>query len=120
MKTLSNPQGVTGFPRVKAPRKERKSSLVIKLPSELGIEQASGLREVLLKELNNAKNVTLDASEIQRIHAAALQLFCMFCKDRRDSGRSVSWREPSPILRSAAALLGATTLLSLGQEPALA
>lgn len=120
MKRLSKPQGAIGFPRAAHGRKARKESTVIKLPAELGIEQATGLRETLLKGLAEAKKVTLDASEIQRIHAAALQLFIMFSKDCRDTGREYAWREPTTVLRSAAALLGATTLLSLGQEPDLA
>lgn len=117
MKKMSRTEGVTGFPSVQGRRKSRDSSTVVKLPAELGIEQAASLRETLVKNLNDARNVALDASEIQRIHAAALQLFCMFCKDRRAAGRDFSWREPSLALRGAATLLGATTLLSLGQEP---
>lgn len=117
MKKSSRPEGVTGFPSVKESRKSRRDSVVVKLPGEVGIEEAAGLRETLMKNLNDVRNVTLDASEIQRIHAAALQLFCMFCKDRRAAGREISWREPSLALRGAATLLGATTLLSLGQEP---
>lgn len=117
MKKISKTEGVTGFPSVQADRKSRRASLVVKLPAELGIEQAGSLRETLMKNLNDVRNVTLDATEIQRIHAAALQLFCMFCKDRRAAGRDVSWREPSLALRGAATLLGASTLLSLGQEP---
>jgi len=117
MKKIPKPEGVTGFPTVQADGKSRRASLTVKLPAELGIEQASSLRETLAKNLNEAKAVTLDASDIQRIHAAALQLFCMFCKDRRSAGRDVEWREPSSALRGAATLLGATTLLSLGMEP---
>ena len=117
MKKNPKPEGVTGFPRVKDSGESAESSLVIKLPAELGIEEASGLRQTLMKDAGDTRSVILDASEIQRIHAAALQLFCMFCKDRRKAGRDVSWREPSAVLRGAAALLGATTLLSLGQEP---
>jgi anti-anti-sigma regulatory factor len=117
MKKISKTEGVTGFPSVQADRKSLRASLVVKLPAELGIEQAGSLRETLMKNLNDVRTVTLDATDIQRIHAAALQLFCMFCKDRRAAGRDVSWREPSLALRGAATLLGATTLLSLGQEP---
>ncbi len=117
MKKSSRKEGVTGMPRVKDAGESAQASLVVKLPADVGIEEAGNLRETLLKNLNDARKVTLDASEIQRIHAAALQLFCMFCKDRRAAGREVSWREPSQALKGAAALLGATTLLSLGQEP---
>ena len=117
MKKNAIPQGVTGFPRVAHVRKSRSLSSRIKLPADLGVEQAVSLREQLKSALDHAGKVTLDASEIQRIHAAALQLFCMFCKDRRGAGRDTAWHEPTPVLRGAAALLGATTLLGLGQEP---
>lgn len=115
MKKTSNPEGVVGYPRTGHPAKARRSSAAVRLPAELGIEQAEGLRETLMKRLADVKSVTLDASDIQRIHTAALQLFCMFCRDRRAAGRETAWHQPSQVLRSAAALLGATTLLSLGQ-----
>ena len=120
MKKTSKPEGVTGYPRTGHAVKSRRSSAAIQFPTELGIEQAEGLRESLMQRLNDVKCVTLDASEIQRIHTAALQLFCMFCRDRRAVGRETAWHQPTEVLRSAAALLGATTLLSLGhiQEPA--
>lgn len=117
MKKKSKPESTAGISLVKESGNSAESSLVIKLPAELGIEEAGGLRQMLAKDVADQRVVTLDASDIQRIHAAALQLFCMFCKDRRKAGRDVSWREPSAALRGAAALLGATTLLSLGMEP---
>jgi ABC-type transporter Mla MlaB component len=120
MKKKSSADGVTGYPRTAHPRQSRRSSAPIKLPPELGIEQADNLRETLMKRLGDAKRVTLDASEIQRIHTAALQLFCMFCRDRRAAGHDTTWHQPSEVLRSAAALLGATTLLSLGHDQELA
>lgn len=108
--------GVTGFPAAIHTDSVSRSSDTIRLPADLGIEHASALQETLLAQSGSAKPVTLDASDIQRIHTAALQLFCMFCSDRRRAGRETHWREPSAALRSAAALLGATTLLALGQE----
>lgn len=108
--------GVTGFPHATHADEAGRSSATLTLPAELGIEQASALHQQLLQAAAHDAPVTLQASEIQRIHTAALQLFCMFCSDRRRAGRETHWREPSPALRSAAALLGATTLLALGQE----
>lgn len=116
MKKKSTQEGVTGYPKTVHTDKSRRSSHPIKLPTELGVEQADSLRETLMKRLDDVKGVTLDASDIQRIHTAALQLFCMFCRDRRAAGHETTWHQPSPVLRSAAALLGATTLLSLGQD----
>lgn len=89
---------------------------IIRLPNDLGIEQAEGLRQTLLPRLEAKGPVILQASEVDRIHTAALQLFCMFCRDRRAAGRETRWQSASPALRQAAALLGMTTLLQLSQE----
>ncbi|TXG98044.1 MAG: STAS domain-containing protein [Nevskiaceae bacterium] len=116
MSTNPQPAGVTGYPNTAHPVKPRRSSSSVRLPAELGVDQADSLKEQLLKAVERDQAVTLDASDVQRIHTAALQLFCMFCRDRRAAGREVRWHKPSDALRSAAALLGATTLLSFGLE----
>jgi len=97
------------------PIKKSKPQQTIKLGADLGIEQAASLQAQLLDQLDQAALVQIDASEVARIHAAALQLFCLFCRDRRSSGRDVEFLKPSESLRNAAALLGATTLLQLSQ-----
>lgn len=89
----------------------------VTLPSELGIEQAAAWRTRLLQHVDDAGTVTLDAKDLTQIHTAALQLFCMFCHDRRTAGRDTRWNQPSDALRSAAALLGVTTLLQLARGP---
>ncbi len=126
---------VAAKPRSKAVRTSRKRQAVmpevvpvtapepaadpmLMLAAELGIDQAGSLREQLAQRLDDTSPVLLDASEVQRVHTAAMQLFCLFCSDRRDAGREVRWQRPSPALRSAAALLGVTTLLQIAQEPA--
>ncbi|EIT68467.1 STAS domain-containing protein [Hydrocarboniphaga effusa] len=88
---------------------------VIKLDANLGIEQAAALHETLRQRVDDAELVQFEASELQRIHTAALQLFCLFCRDRRRAGHSVEFLRPSESLRKAAALLGATTLLQLAK-----
>ena len=88
----------------------------IPLPAELGIEQAASWRTRLLRAVDSPGTVTLDARDVSQVHTAALQLFCMFCHDRRTAGRDTRWKEPSAALRSAAALLGVTTLLQLAQK----
>lgn len=115
MSKKQTPKGVTGMPNAAHPSESDRSSAAIALPPELGVEQADSLRGILMERIDDESAVQLNASEIQRIHTAALQLFCMFCRDRRSAGRDTVWHEPSPVLRSAAALLGATTLLSLGK-----
>lgn len=92
------------------------ASAVIRLPAELGIEAATELHRELVAHVEDPAPVVLEAEEVARIHTAALQLFCLFCRDRRDQGRVTDWRAPSNALRAAAALLGVTTLLNMSQE----
>jgi len=94
------------------------SGTAMSLPADLGIESASALYQQLMEHVDDEAPVTLDAQDVARIHTAALQLFCMFCQDRRSAGRDTRWNHPSEALRSAAALLGVTTLLQLAREPA--
>lgn len=96
------------------------SPATVKLPAEVGIEQAAAWRETLLQHVNDNEPVTLDARDVTQVHTAALQLFCMFCHDRRTAGRDTRWHQPSQALRSAAALLGVTTLLQIAREKAAA
>ena len=88
---------------------------IIRLDANLCIEQAATLHDTLKQRVDDADLVQIDASELQRIHTAALQLFCLFCRDRRSAGRGVEFLNPSESLRNAAALLGATTLLQLAK-----
>lgn len=88
----------------------------IRLGSELGIEEAGALQQQLLAAVDEPRVVELDAHDVRDIHTAALELFCLFCRDRRAAGRVTRWADPSDTLRSAATLLGMTTLLALARE----
>ncbi|MGH8270016.1 MAG: STAS domain-containing protein, partial [Steroidobacteraceae bacterium] len=57
-----------------------------------------------------------DASALQRIDTAALQLLAAFVRDRRTAGRAVDWRGGTAALESAAALLGLKDMLELPGE----
>ncbi|MGQ0621042.1 MAG: STAS domain-containing protein [Panacagrimonas sp.] len=89
---------------------------VIRLPAELGIESASDLHRELIARVEHDEPVVFDAADVTRIHTAALQLFCLFCRDRRSSARATHWKAPSAALRSGAALLGVTALMNLAPE----
>ncbi len=90
----------------------------LQLPADLGVENASQLYQQLLQHVDDEQPITLNARDVERIHTAALQLFCMFCQDRRNAGHETRWSHPSEALKSAAALLGVTTLLQLAREGA--
>ena len=88
----------------------------IKLPAELGIEGATDLHRELVSHVDDTVPVVLDASDVSRIHTSALQLFCLFCRDRQNGGRETHWQAPSIALKNAAVLLGVTAMLNLSRE----
>ncbi|WP_428312362.1 STAS domain-containing protein [Hydrocarboniphaga sp.] len=90
----------------------------ISLGADLGIELAPALQAELAQRLEQREPVQINASEVRRVHTAALQLFCLFCRDRREAGRAVEFLMPSESLRQAASLLGASTLLQISQQAA--
>lgn len=93
-------------------RKSRQNA-TIRLPAELGMDGMRELHTQLLAAAETAAPVTLEADDVQRVHGAALQLFCSFFRDRGRAGRETRWNQPTDALRSAAALLGLTELIQL-------
>jgi ABC-type transporter Mla MlaB component len=90
----------------------------INVGSQLGIEDAATLHQQLCAAVDDPRPVVLEGRDVRDIHTAALELFCLFCRDRRAVGRETRWQEPSEALRSAAALLGITALMALAQQGA--
>ena len=72
----------------------------------LDISGARHLYGQLDNVLAGATALVLDASRVQRIDTAALQLLAAFCRTTRDAGLPLHWRAASPALREAAGLLG--------------
>ncbi len=58
----------------------------VALPAECVIASAAELRAALLKRLAEAGNVQIDASAVQRIDTASLQVLAAFSRDRRAGG----------------------------------
>jgi ABC-type transporter Mla MlaB component len=93
-------------------------SAALRLPAQLGIESVAALKADLQPLLGQPGTVVLEADEVERVHTAAMQLFCLFCRDRRAEGREVEFARPSATLRSAAELLGTASLLRIAQGAA--
>jgi phospholipid transport system transporter-binding protein len=72
----------------------------------LDIVGARNLYGKLNSVLAHAKPVALDASRVERVDTAALQLLAAFCRTAREAGLALRWRDASPALREAAAMLG--------------
>lgn len=87
----------------------------INVGSQLGIEDAATLHQQLCAAVDEPRPVVLEGRDVSDVHTAALELFCLFCRDRRSAGRETRWQEPSETLRAAAALLGITSLMALAQ-----
>jgi ABC-type transporter Mla MlaB component len=60
--------------------------------------------------------VVLDATHIERVDTAALQILCAFFRDAEVNGLVVQWHQPSPALQHAAQLLNVSTYLALSAE----
>lgn len=69
----------------------------------------------LYRELDNAlvarQPVSLDASKVQRVDAATLQLLAAFCCAARDAGMQLRWNGASAVLRNAVTLLDLNEIL---------
>ena len=85
------------------------------LPADNGMDELGALQALLAPRFDDAA-VTLDGSQVQRVHTGAMQLFLMFCRDRAAAGRSTAWQNPSANLHAAARVLGLTQALQLPRE----
>jgi ABC-type transporter Mla MlaB component len=85
----------------------------VSLPAECVIASAAGLRTALLKRLGDSGNVQIDASAVQRIDTAALQVLAAFARDRREGSLPVEWLGVPGCLTEAATLLDLTDVLGL-------
>jgi phospholipid transport system transporter-binding protein len=83
------------------------------LAAECLVIDASSLKASLSSLLDQPKPVTVDASGLQRIDTAALQVITAFVRERADRGHPVEWQGAAPVLVTAAQLLGLTSLLKL-------
>ncbi len=104
-----------------AKRSRRKAAVatdvpaMLAIPADAGIDETANLRTLLAARLDDA-TVTLDGSQIQRIHTSVMQLFLMFFRDRKTAGRETIWHEPSAPLHVAARVLGLNSTLELARE----
>ncbi len=100
-----------------APRRKSARPVVV-LPAECAIASAPELRGGLLKRLGDARNVQIDASAVQRIDTASLQVLAAFARDRRAEGRTLEWLGVPACLAEAATLLDLTDALGFAPPAA--
>ena len=86
---------------------------IIRLGAQLTIREAVPLRAELLERVDAVDPVGLDASAVQKVDSAGLQVLLAFAQQRRRSGNQVSWTACSEPLRKAAVLLALDAPLAL-------
>jgi ABC-type transporter Mla MlaB component len=108
----------TGKTRRKASRKKRASrvtELCIDLNSEQGIRDVAELHQRLLQAVEHQHKVTIDASSVERVDTAILQVLTAFIIERKKQGKVVEWKPPSEVFYQAANLIDLTRHLDLPQ-----
>ncbi len=83
------------------------------LESSLVINKASDVYETLKKFSENKQSVEIDASKVENIDSAILQLLVAFSLDLKKNDIKLSWHEPTEGLKEKATILGLTESLGL-------
>lgn len=92
----------------------------VTLAANCSIKEVAALRESLCAVLGAQEPVSIDASAVERIDTATLQLLYAFVRDRFAADREVVWQGVTGQLSEAARLLGVRDLLNLPAVPELA
>jgi ABC-type transporter Mla MlaB component len=98
----------------KATAPKRKTVGAVALPAECAIASVSSLRATLLERVSDSGKVQIDASSVQRIDTASLQVLAAFARDRRAEERPTEWVGVPACLTDAANLLDLTDALGIG------
>jgi anti-anti-sigma regulatory factor len=80
------------------------------------LRNVTAFQAELAERLDESGTVRIDASAVERIDTASLQLLAAFVRDLRGDERSVEWTECSAVLRRAANSLGLETALGLAVD----
>ena len=84
---------------------------VIVLAANCSVKDAASLKTSLCALAQETSSVTLDASAVERVDTATMQLLCAFVRDRISRNQSILWRGKSQALQDAVRLLGVAALL---------
>jgi len=89
----------------------------IALKSVLAISDAKMLYVELGKKLDEKKGISIDASAVEMVDTAILQLLLAFIQKTRLNNVMVKWIKPSQEFLSRSEALNLTSLLGLGEAP---
>ena len=89
------------------------SEMIIECHDALDVSMVSDFKVLLQQASGHGAPIILDASQLERIDGAGLQLVAAFFQEAVESGFSISWRNPTEALLFAAGLTGLTEVLQL-------
>ena len=89
------------------------TEIVIECNDALDITQVSDFKVLLQQASGQNVPIVLEASQLERIDGAGLQLVTAFFQEAAESGLSVSWRNPTEALIYVADLTGLKNVLQL-------
>lgn len=102
------------------PADEPADEPVVVLAANCSVKDAAALKTSLCAVANESASVTLDASAVERVDTATMQLLCAFVRDRVTRKQGIVWRGQSKALHDAVRLLGVGALLNLDEAKGVA
>ena len=108
----------TATPPAKQDDKESSQAGPVVLKPQQDIKSIAELQEQLGDAFGAGSDVVVDASRVEAIDTAALQLLAAFANSMREQSRTVDWKDPSPCFREMAELTDISSVLRLDEGPA--
>ena len=90
-----------------------KNESVLKLGNILGISDINELHKTLHDLIDTKRDILIDASDIQSIDTAVLQLLTAFCLKVNNNGYNIKWKNPTQTFIDRCCLLNLEELLKL-------
>ncbi|MCK4743230.1 MAG: STAS domain-containing protein [Sulfuriflexus sp.] len=95
---------------------EKKEVQVINCQESLDISVVADLGTELKVALDSGQSIRLQAGDVGKADAAALQLLCAFFLDAQTHGIDIEWLDPSDALIESASLTGLVEHLGLKEK----
>lgn len=89
------------------------SHRILRLKAQLDIREAVDLKTQLGTLLESDREIVLDASKVEKVDTAIMQLLTAFYRSAKAQGIVVKWKNPSDRMLRSAELLGLSTPLGI-------
>lgn len=103
-KTSAKASATKSAPKA-APKENKTSVASLRLYSRLAIKDVTEFKKTLHETLQTSNEITIDASHVEIVDTAALQLLLAFVKEVKKRSGSIKWEDVTESLRDAAHLL---------------